>query len=138
MIAELLAGISGAGLLATIGSTIYFAVKHSRAVEHAANVLVAQAHVEGEQTRLMFENETLRDQLDLANRRADALQEVLNEASNSNSDLGAGDVHARLLRFAKATAARRQDDPGDAVVSETSTAGTSPVAEVLAGLATLR
>lgn len=138
MIPELLAGISGAGLLATIGSTIYFAVKHSRAVEHAANVQVAQAHVEGEFARAEFEIETLRQQLDLEQRRADALQEVLNVESNPNSDLDAADLRGRLLRFAKATAARRPDDPGHAVVSEAAPAGTSPVADVLAGIATVR
>jgi hypothetical protein len=138
VIPELLAGISGAGLLATIGSTIYFAVKHSRAVEHAANVQVAQAHVEGEFARAEFEIETLRQQLDLEQRRADALQEVLNVESNPNSDLDAADLRSRLLRFAKATAARRQDDPGDAVVPQDAPAGTSPVADMLAGLATVR
>ena len=133
MIAEI---ILGAGGLTSLASTIYFAVKYASEVRHAAAVEVAQAHVEGEQTRLMFENETLRDQLDLANRRADALQEVLDEEANSNDDLGAGDVHARLLRFAKATAAAR--GASDVVVPEAAAAGTSPVAEVLAGLATVR
>lgn len=138
MIPELLAGISGAGLLATIGSTIYFAVKHSRAVEHAANVQVAQAHVEGEFARAEFEIETLRQQLDLAERRADALQEVLNEEANSNADLRGDDVATRLLRFAKATASRTAPDSGDAVVSEAAATGTSPVADVLAGISTVR
>lgn len=137
MIPELLAGISGAGLLATVGSTIYFAVKHSRAVEHAANVQVAQAHVEGELTRVTFENETLRDQLDLANRRADALQEVLN-ATAPNADLPPGAVHDRLLRFAQATAARVARDSGDAVVPQAAPAVPATVADVLAGIADVR
>lgn len=136
MIPELLAGISGAGLLATIGSTIYFAVKHSRAVEHAASVEVAQAHVEGEYARAEFEIETLRQQLDLAERRCDALQEVLNEEANPNADLDAGELRVRLVRFAKATAAASR--AGDAVVPEAAPAGTSPVADVLAGIATVR
>ena len=133
MIAEILLGAGG---LTSLASTIYFAVKYASEVRHAAAVEVAQAHVEGEQTRLMFENETLRDQLDLANRRADALQEVLNEEANSNSDLGPRDVHARLVRFAKATAAARRTS--DAVVPEAATASTSPVADVLAGISTVR
>lgn len=132
MIAEILLGAGG---LTSLASTIYFAVKYASEVRHAAAVEVAQAHVEGEQTRLMFENETLRDQLDLANRRADALQEVLNADANPNADLDAGELRARLTRFAAATAARRTSD---AVVPEAAATGTSPVADVLAGLATVR
>ncbi len=136
MIAELLASVSGAGLLAALGSTIYFAVKHSRAVEHAANVQVAQAHVEGEYARAEFEIETLRQQLDLAERRADALQEVLNADANPNSDLDAGELRVRLVRFAKATTAAR--DPGDAVVPQAAPAVPATVADVLAGIADVR
>lgn len=133
MIAEILLGAGG---LTSLASTIYFAVKYASEVRHSAAVEVAQAHVEGEQTRLMFENETLRDQLDLANRRADALQEVLNADANPNADLGVADLKSRLLRFAQATAAARRT--GDAVVPEAATTGTSPVADVLAGLTTVR
>ncbi len=135
MIAELLASVSGAGLLATVGTTVYFAVKHGRAVEHAASVQVAQAHVEGELTRATFEIETLRQQLDLAERRADALQEVLNADANPNGDLPAGELRTRLVRFAAATAAR---DPGDAVVPQAAPAVPATVADVLAGIADVR
>ena len=135
MIAELLASVSGAGLLATVGTTVYFAVKHGRAVEHAASVQVAQAHVEGELTRATFEIETLRQQLDLSERRADALQEVLNHDA-SNADLAPDDVRTRLLRFAQAaTAARRT---GDAVVPQDTAPTASTVADVLAGIADVR
>lgn len=133
MITEILLGAGG---LTSLASTIYFAVKYASEVRHAAAVEVAQAHVEGEQTRLMFENDTLRDQLDLANRRADALQEVLNADANPNADLDAGDLRVRLIRFAQATAAARR--AGDAVVPEAATAPASPVADVLAGIATVR
>lgn len=131
-----LAFLLGASVVALSAATVTFAVFSRRDSSQLASVLVAQAHVEGEQTRLMFENDTLRDQLDLANRRADALQEVLNEEANGNSDLGPRDVHARLVRFAQATAAARRT--GDAVVPEAAPAGTSPVADVLAGIATVR
>ncbi len=137
MIAELLASVSGAGLLATVGTTVYFAVKHGRAVEHAASVQVAQAHVEGELTRATFEIETLRQQLDLAERRADALQEVLNHDA-SNADLAPDDVRTRLLRFAQATAATAARRTGDAVVPQDATAEPATVADVLAGIADVR
>ena len=130
-----LAFLLGASVVALSAATVTFAVFSRRDSSQLASVLVAQAHVEGEQTRLQFENETLRDQLDLANRRADALQEVLNADANPNADLDAGELRTRLVRFAAATAAR---DPGDAVVPEETAAGTSPVADVLAGLATVR
>lgn len=133
MIAEILLGAGG---LTSLASTIYFAVKYASEVRHAAAVEVAQAHVEGEQTRLMFENDVLRDQLDLANRRADALQEVLNEEANSNGDLPRDAVMPRLVRFAQATAAARR--ASDAVVPEAAAAPASPVAAVLAGIATVR
>ncbi len=138
MIAELLASVSGAGLLATVGTTVYFAVKHGRAVEHAASVQVAQAHVEGEYARAEFEIETLRQQLDLAERRADALQEVLNADANPNSDLSGADLRTRLLRFAQATAARVARDSGDAVVPQDAATAPATVADVLAGIADVR
>lgn len=114
MISELLLGSGG---LLSLGSTIYFAIKYTSEVRHSAAVEVAQAHSEGEQTRLVFENETLRQQLELAERRADALQGVLAD-DVSNADLPDDDVRSRLLRFARETVARRQDDPGDAVVHQ--------------------
>ena len=131
-----LAFLLGASVVALSAATVTFAVFSRRDSSQLASVLVAQAHVEGEQTRLMFENDTLRDQLDLANRRADALQEVLNADANPNADLDAGELRVRLVRFAQATAAARRT--GDAVVPEAATTGTSPVADVLAGLATVR
>lgn len=129
MIAEVLAGISGAGVLAALGSTIYFAVKHARAVEHAANVQIAQAHVEGELTRATFEIETLREQLALSERRADAFEEVLADDVNSkpNADLGRSDLRSRLLRFAQTTKPARgsSDSASASAVPDESTATAS-------------
>lgn len=98
MISEIVLGASG---LTSTAALIYFVIRYASEVRHASSVEVAQAHVEGEHARLMFETETLRNALTQATARNRILLEALNVeiARNPNADLAADDVAGRLRRL---------------------------------------
>lgn len=87
--------------LTSIAVSTWLTVKLVRATEHAASVQVAQAHSEGEQTRLAFELETTQRALTESQRRNKLLAEAVHAeiARNRNSDLAPGDVASRLQRL---------------------------------------
>lgn len=92
---------AAATAVTSLGVNVWLIVKYARAVDHAASVEVAQAHSEGEQTRLVFELETVRSALTESQRRNRILAEALNAeiARNPNADLADDDVASRMRRL---------------------------------------
>jgi hypothetical protein len=90
-------------LLSAVGVIAWLAFRVVKAAEQEADARVGQVATEAESERTAYELDVTQKALTAANKRADALEEIIADEindENPNPDLARTDVRTRLLRIA--------------------------------------
>jgi hypothetical protein len=97
----LVAVILATTLASALGCIVWLVYGRLRDAERHADARVAQVQVEADLERRAYELDVTQKALVAANRRAEALEDIIADEINAGSGLSPGDVRGRLLRLAR-------------------------------------